>query len=207
MLFRSVIMSIITIGRQYGSDGRKIAQELAKRLGFAFYDKELIRLAAQESNIPYDELAKADEKRASIWAYPTQNEMITEDRWYYSVNDILYDTERKIIRAKAEKEDCVIVGRCANRILADRKDCLSVFIYAPLEYRIKTVMERDYLNEKEAKALIRKMDKQRRYHYNYFTDRNWEDMDEYDFCLDSSKCSIERCAKVLESVYRSLREE
>ncbi|HIX77322.1 MAG TPA: cytidylate kinase-like family protein [Candidatus Fusicatenibacter merdavium] len=201
-----MIMGVITIGRLYGSDGRKIAQELANRLGFRFYDKELIRLAAKESNIPYDDLVKADEKRASFWAYPTDNERITEDRWYYSVNDILYDTEKKIIREKAEKEDCVIVGRCANRILSDRKDCLSVFVYAPMDYRIRTVMEREYLSEKEARARIRKMDKQRRYHYNYFTDRNWEDMDEYDICIDSSKCSIERCAKVLEGVYHTLKE-
>ena len=199
-------MGVITIGRLYGSDGRKIAQELANRLGFRFYDKELIRLAAKESNIPYDDLVKADEKRASFGAYPTDNERITEDRWYYSVNDILYDTEKKIIREKAEKEDCVIVGRCANRILSDRKDCLSVFVYAPMDYRIRTVMEREYLSEKEARARIRKMDKQRRYHYNYFTDRNWEDMDEYDICIDSSKCSIERCAKVLEGVYHTLKE-
>lgn len=199
-------MGVITIGRLYGSDGRKIAQELANRVGFRFYDKELIRLAAKESNIPYDDLVKADEKRASFWAYPTDNERITEDRWYYSVNDILYDTEKKIIREKAEKEDCVIVGRCANRILSDRKDCLSVFVYAPMDYRIRTVMEREYLSEKEARARIRKMDKQRRYHYNYFTDRNWEDMDEYDICIDSSKCSIERCAKVLEGVYHTLKE-
>ena len=199
-------MGVITIGRLYGSDGRKIAQELANRLGFRFYDKELIRLAAKESNIPYDDLVKADEKRASFWAYPTDNERTTEDRWYYSVNDILYDTEKKIIREKAEKEDCVIVGRCANRILSDRKDCLSVFVYAPMDYRIRTVMEREYLSEKEARARIRKMDKQRRYHYNYFTDRNWEDMDEYDICIDSSKCSIERCAKVLEGVYHTLKE-
>ena len=119
---------------------------------------------------------------------------------------MLGNTEKKIIRGKAEKEDCVIVGRCANRILSDRKDCLSVFVYAPMDYRIRTVMEREYLSEKEARARIRKMDKQRRYHYNYFTDRNWEDMDEYDICIDSSKCSIERCAKVLEGVYHTLKE-
>lgn len=198
-------MGVITIGRQYGSDGRKIAQELANRLGFQFYDKELIRLAAAESNIPYDELVKADEKRARIWAYPAENEIPTDDRWYYSVNDILYDTEKKIITEKAEKEDCVIVGRCANYILRGRSDCLSVFVYAPMDFRIRTVMEREYLSEKEARARIRKMDKQRRYHYNYFTDRNWENMDEYDFCIDSSKCSIEKCAKVLEGVYHLLR--
>ena len=97
-------MGVITIGRLYGSDGRKIAQELANRLGFRFYDKELIRLAAKESNIPYDDLVKADEKRASFWAYPTDNERITEDRWYYSVNDILYDTEKRLSGKKLRKK-------------------------------------------------------------------------------------------------------
>ncbi len=202
-------MGVITIGRQYGSDGRKIAKELAERLGFQFYDKELIRLAAEKSNIPYDELVKADEKRASLWNYPamTENSWIAEERWYYSVNDILYDTEKKIIREKAATEDCVIVGRCANRILKDRDDCLSIFVYAPMDFRIKNVMERDSMSEKEARARIRKVDKQRRYHYNYFTDRNWEDMDEYDICIDSSKWSIEKYAKILEKMYQTLKEE
>ena len=186
-------MGVITIGRQYGSDGRKIAKELAQRLGFKFYDKEL----------------KADEKRASVWAYPamTENVWIAEERWYYSVNDVLYDTEKKIILEKAATEDCVIVGRCANRILKDRDDCLSVFVYAPMDFRIKNVMERDSMSEKEARARIRKVDKQRRYHYNYFTDRNWEDMDEYDICIDSSKWSIEKYAKILEKMYQTLKEE
>ena len=202
-------MGVITIGRQYGSDGRKIAKELAQRLGFKFYDKELIRLAAEKSDIPYDDLVKADEKLASVWAYPamTDNVWIAEERWYYSVNDVLYDTEKKIILEKAATEDCVIVGRCANRILKDRDDCLSVFVYAPMDFRIKNVMERDSMSEKEARARIRKVDKQRRYHYNYFTDRNWEDMDEYDICIDSSKWSIEKYAKILEKMYQTLKEE
>lgn len=202
-------MGVITIGRQYGSDGRKIAKELAQRLGFKFYDKELIRLAAEKSDIPYDDLVKADEKRASVWAYPamTDNVWIAEERWYYSVNDVLYDTEKKIILEKAATEDCVIVGRCANRILKDRDDCLSVFVYAPMDFRIKNVMERDSMSEKEARARIRKVDKQRRYHYNYFTDRNWEDMDEYDICIDSSKWFIEKYAKILEKMYQTLKEE
>lgn len=199
-------MGVITIGRQYGSDGRKIAKELAQRLGFQYYDKELIRLAAEKSNIPYDELVKADEQRASMWSYPMDNMLLTEERWYYSVNDILYDTEKQIIRQKAATENCVIVGRCANRILKKEENVLSIFVYAPLDFRIRTVMERDGLGEKEARARIRKIDKQRRYHYNYFTDHNWEDMDEYDFCIDSSKWSVEKCAKVLEKMYQALNE-
>lgn len=199
-------MGVITIGRQYGSDGRRIAKELAQRLGIQYYDKELIRLAAEKSNIPYDELVKADEQRASMWSYPMDNALLTEERWYYSVNDILYDTEKQIIRQKAATENCVIVGRCANRILKKEENVLSIFVYAPLDFRIRTVMERDGLGEKEAKVRIRKIDKQRRYHYNYFTDHNWEDMDEYDFCIDSSKWSVEKCAKVIEKMYQALNE-
>lgn len=200
-------MGVITIGRQYGSDGRKIAKELAQRLGFQYYDKELIRLAAEKSKLPYEDLVKADEQRASMWAYPMDNTRLADERWYYSINDLLYDTEKQIIRQKAATENCVIVGRCANRILKDADNVLSVFIYAPMEFRIRTVMEREGLGEKEARARIRKTDKQRRYHYNYFTDHNWEDMDEYDFCIDSSKWSIQKCARMLEGIYRTTREK
>lgn len=199
-------MGVITVGRQYGSDGRKIAKELAQRLGYQFYDKELIRLAAEKSNLPYEELVKADEQRASVWSYPMDNTWLAEQRWYYSVNDILFDVEKQIIRQKAASENCVIVGRCANRILRDADHVLRVFVYAPMDFRIRTVMERDELGEKEARARIRKMDKQRKYHYNYFTDHDWEDMDEYDLCIDSSKWSVQKCAKMIESVYRTLLE-
>lgn len=130
---------VITINRMLGSNGRLIGKALAEELGFAFYDKELIDIAAQKENIPFDLLAKVDEKRGSQWRFPIDHELqMDSDFHFIPMNDVLFDLQRKIILDAAEKEDCVIVGRCANHILDNR--CLSVFIHAPLSivYRLSS---------------------------------------------------------------------
>lgn len=196
---------VITIGRQYGSNGRRIAKLLAEKMGVHYYDKELIQLASEKSNIPYEELLKVDEQRANPWRYPVDDDAQMEGRFrFYPMNDVLFDTESKIIRELARRESCVIVGRCANHILRRKEGCTSIFIHAPLEERIQTIMSRASIGEKEAQGLIRKIDKQRRYYYNYFTDGRWEDMDEYDFAVDSSRYTIEECAQILMELCQSL---
>ncbi|HJC16009.1 MAG TPA: cytidylate kinase-like family protein [Candidatus Fusicatenibacter intestinigallinarum] len=198
-------MGVITIGRQYGSNGRRIARALADRMGVHFYDKELIRLASERSDIPYEELQKVDEQRANPWRYPVDEKIQMENRFrFYPMNDMLFDTEKKIIEELAAREDCVIVGRCANRILKGMDSCVSVFVYAPMEVRVQTIMKRAAINAKEARSLIRRIDKQREYYYNYFTDGTWDDMDEYDFCLDSSRVSVEQAAEILEHMYHTI---
>lgn len=198
-------MGVITIARQYGSNGRRIARALAERMDVHFYDKELIRLAAERSDIPYEELLKVDEQRANPWRYPVDEKMQMENRFrFYPMNDLLFDTEKKIIEELAANEDCIIVGRCANRILKGMDSCVSVFVYAPMEVRIQTIMRRASINAKEAQSLIRRIDKQREYYYNYFVDGDWDRMDEYDFCLDSSRVSIEQAAEILENYYQTI---
>ena len=132
---------VITINRMLGSNGLLIGRTLADELGFAFYDKELIDIAAQKENIPFDILAKVDEKKGSQWRFPIEHELqLDRDFHFVPMNDVLFDLQRKIIVEAAQKEDCVIVGRCANHILEG--NCLSVFIYAPFDYRVQTVMQR-----------------------------------------------------------------
>lgn len=131
--------------------------------------------------------------------------MQMENRFrFYPMNDMLFDTEKKIIEELAAREDCIIVGRCANRILKGMNSCVSVFVYAPMEVRVQTIMKRASINAKEARSLIRRIDKQREYYYNYFTEGSWDKMDEYDFCLDSSRVSVEQAAEILENVYRTI---
>lgn len=202
-----MIMSrrIITIGRQYGSNGRRIAKQLAENLGIHYYDKELIKLASQQNDISYDELIKVDERRANPWRYPVDDPVQMEKRFRFEpMNDVLFYTEAQIITQLADKEDCVIVGRCANNILHARKTVRSVFIHAPFEIRVNTVMNRASLDEKEAVSLIKKVDKQRRYYYNYYTDKKWDDLSEYDVCIDSSTMSEEQILKVLTALYESI---
>lgn len=146
---------VITINRMLGSNGRLIGKALAEELGFAFYDKELIDIAAQKENIPFDLLAKVDEKRGSQWRFPIDHELqMDSDFHFVPMNDVLFDLQRKIILDAAEKEDCVIVGRCANHILDNK--CLSVFIHAPFEYRVQTIIERTGREEKVHRSWLRK---------------------------------------------------
>lgn len=190
---------VITINRMYGSNGRLIAKSLSQRLGIHYYDKELIQLASEKQNIPYDELVKVDEKRASRWRYPVDDAMQMEPQYRYNpMNDVLFDTQSQIIQELAQKEDCIIVGRCANHILKDK--ALRVFIYAPIDYRIKVVMERLGREEKSARALVKKMDRQRRYYYEYFTDEKWDDFTQYDLCVDSSRLSQQQIVELVASL-------
>ena len=151
---------IITINRMYGSGGRAIGKALAEELEIGFYDKELIEIAARDKNIPFGDLADVDEKRPGAWSFPVNHEIqISQDYRAIPMNDVLFELQRDIILSLSDKEDCVIVGRCANHILQDRT--LSVFIYAPFETRVKNVMERLDREEKSARKLVKRMDKER----------------------------------------------
>ena len=191
---------IITINRMYGSGGRAIGKALAEELGIGFYDKELIEIAAKDKNIPFGDLADVDEKRPGAWSFPVNHEIqISQDYRAIPMNDVLFELQRDIILSLSDKEDCVIVGRCANHILQDRT--LSVFIYAPFETRVKNVMERLDREEKSARKLVKRMDKERKSYYEFFTDENWLDMGQYDLCIDSSKFTTEEIVKILKEAY------
>lgn len=191
---------IITINRMYGSGGRAIGKALAEELEIGFYDKELIEIAARDKNIPFGDLADVDEKRPGAWSFPVNHEIqISQDYRAIPMNDVLFELQRDIILSLSDKEDCVIVGRCANHIL---QDCtLSVFIYAPFETRVKNVMERLDREEKSARKLVKRMDKERRSYYEFFTDEKWLDMGQYDLCIDSSKFTTEEIVKILKEAY------
>ena len=196
---------VITIGRQYGSNGHDIAKKLSQRLGIHYYDKELIKIAGERQHISYEELLKVDEKRANPWRYPVEDEVLMERKFRFEpMNDVLFYTQAEIIKGLAEKEDCIIVGRCADDILKGTKGSRSVFIHAPFEKRVERIMERASIDEREAAALIKKIDKQRRYYYNYFTDKKWEDMTQYDICLDSGSIPEEQILDVLAALYESI---
>lgn len=191
---------IITINRMYGSGGRAIGKALAEELGIGFYDKELIEIAARDKNIPFGDLADVDEKRPGAWSFPVNHEIqISQDYRAIPMNDVLFELQRDIILSLSDKEDCVIVGRCANHILQDRT--LSVFIYALFETRVKNVMERLDREEKSARKLVKRMDKERRSYYEFFTDEKWLDMEQYDLCIDSSRFTTEEIVKILKEAY------
>lgn len=201
----AIIMAnrIITINRMYGSNGRKLGKALAKELGIHYYDRELLQIASEKEGIPYEELLKVDEKRASQWRYPLEDPIQMAPQYrFYPMNDVLFQSECEIIRSIAEKEDCIIIGRCANTIL--KENCSSVFIHAPFESRVRTVAGRLDISEKDAAGLVKKLDKERRSYYEYFTDRKWLDMQGYDLCIDSSRFSEQQILSMLKEVYKNM---
>lgn len=189
---------VITISREFGSNGRIIAKELAEKLGVHFYDKDLLHMVQENCEIPYEELARVDEKAASRWRYPVENDYQMQNKYRFEpINDVLFKEESKVIRELAAKEPCVIVGRCSNYLLQNEENHLSVYIYAPLAQRVINIMEREELDRKNAEALVKKMDKQRQYYYNYHTDEKWNDMEQYHLCIDSSKFTIEEIVNII----------
>lgn len=194
---------IITIGRQYGSNGHMIGTLLAKKLGINFYDKELIQIASEQMNIPYEQLVLVDEKKESPWRYEADIDSHLARQYRFGhIDRKLFDAQSQVISNLAQKEDCVIVGRCADYILKDLKTVTHAYLYAPYESRIHTVMERDHLNEKDAERLVRHMDKERAYYYKYYTDQIWDDLENYDLCLNTTALGMEGTLRILERTFR-----
>lgn len=187
---------VITIARSYGSGGKEIGEKLARELNFSFYDKDLIRLAADKSGLNEELLESADEQILNrlIDPYALTGGMTD------NTNDQLYRIESQIIRDLAEKGACVIVGRLADWVLRDRPDVLDIYITAPLQDRIRRIMETQNLNESQAKKLVKRMDKTRRGYYSYFTEWEWNGTEGRDIIINSSLKGIDGTVALLKSI-------
>ena len=178
-------VSVITIGRQYGSGGNELGQILADKLGYAFYDKEIIEMTAGTTGYSSNYVGEHQESLTNSLLYDLVNHMYTFPETE-SPKDKIFDAQSKVIREIAAKGHCVIVGRCADQILKDRTDCLNVFLHAPLTNRIKRVMSKKNLTEKEAKNLILKEERRRADNYHYYTRQIWGASANYHLSLDTS---------------------
>ncbi len=176
---------VVTIGREYGSGGRKIAQELAKSLGFDYYDRNIIQMAAQQTHMPESYIEAKEEKMTSSLMYDlfSQYQALTEDE---TELDKLYDVEAKIIKEAAANGNVVIVGRCADYILKDNRNCFHVFVHAAEDYKVRRIMEREGLDYDAAMKHVKDINKKRFKHYQYYTGRVWGHATNYNLCLDVS---------------------
>ena len=194
---------IYTIGREFGSGGKYVGEELAKRLGIKLYDKDLLQKAAKESGFCEEIFQNHDEKPTSSFLYSlvmdtySANGYSTASFLDMPLNHKVFLAQFETIKKIAENESCVIVGRCADYALADHPNCINVFVKANMDYRIKLVSKRSNLTESKAKDMIVKQDKQRASYYNYYTSKKWGDSRSYDLCLDSSKLGIEGCVDMI----------
>ena len=194
---------VITIARSYGSGGRKMGKLLAKELGFEYYDREILRIASDESGISEELFDQVDEiKKMPLFRIARDvytGEVIPPDSDDFISNENLFRYQAKIIRELAATRNCVIVGRCANFILRGRENVLNVFVTAPVVDCVRRVMETDGLNLEEAEKKIKKVDKRRADYFKYFTGREWHDAALYDLCLNTGHMSEQKCVDIVRS--------
>lgn len=193
---------IITISRQLASGGRHIGRKLAEELGIPFYDRELLALAAKESGLSEAAFENADEQPTNSFLYnlSINSQMMAGAFNDYSsilTNDKLFVIQSEVIRSVAAKGPCVIVGRCADYILSEHPDLVSLFIYASPEYRAGRIVEYEGIAESKAKSYIAKADKKRGNYYNYYTGKRWSDSASYDLSIDAGKLGIDRSVELI----------
>jgi len=193
---------VITIGRQYGSAGRHIGEQLAKKLGIKFYNNELISLAAKKSGMADHVVSEADEKATNSLLYTLAmgssfwggNAGVAFDM---PINDKLFVTQSEIIKEIADNESCVFIGRCADYVLRGYPNLINLFIYAPLEFRAQHIVDYHDVKPEKSKDVAIKTDKRRANYYNYYTGQKWGKLENYDLAVDSSRLGIETTAEML----------
>ncbi len=186
---------IITISREFGSGGRFIGEEVAKKLGIAYYDKNMINQIAEESGLSPEYIQENAElsPKKGLFAYAFSGRDITGK----SVEDMVYEAQRKVILELAEKEPCVIIGRNADYILRDRDDVLNVFIHGNLPEKTKRICQLYHVSAQEAEKMMKDTDKRRMTNYNFYTDQKWGKAGNYSLCLNSSQLGYEKCEKII----------
>lgn len=185
---------IISIGRQHGSGGREIARLLARELGIKCYDKEIVDEAAKHSDFSRDLINAYDEKRMSAFMLHAGGYGLNEN---FRLNMQVVSAQFDAIREIASKCDCIFVGRCADYILRDRSDLVSVFILGDMDERLKCLERRQGLDEAAARKKIKEVDKDRSSFYKYYSDQVWGDAQNYDLCINSSRLGVEGTVKVI----------
>lgn len=182
---------VITIAREYGSGGRYIGKLVAEKLGIKLYDKEFVKKVAEETGLSEEFIKNNEQKRDAL--------ADLNNGYYFGLNnaDELFLKESEIIKNTAEKESCVIVGRCADFILNDRKDVTKVFIYSNMENKVKRATEFYGLDKAKAEKEITRINKLRANHYKHYTEKEWNNPNNYDICINSDTLGVEKSADLI----------
>lgn len=193
---------MITIGREYGSGGRELGELLAKKLGIAYYDKEILTRAAQESGICEELMEAHDEKGALsglLGAAASMGGAMGGVGFGVNVpmNQRIFQAQFDAITKLAQEGPCVFVGRCADYVLRGSANVTHVFVYASLEHRIQRIMQVENVDEERARELIKKTDKQRKTYYNFYADGNWGMRSNYDLMLRTDGHSLEELVELV----------
>ena len=186
---------IITISREFGSGGRFIGEEVAKKLGIKYYDKDIIGQIAEQSGFSPEYIRENAElsPKKGLFAYAFAGRDITGK----SVEDMVYEAQRKVIMEIAEKESCVIIGRNADFILKDRDDVLNVFIHGAESEKVKRICKLYHVTETDAIKMMTDIDKRRMTNYRFYTDQKWGLAGNYTLSLNSSQLGYDRCEQIV----------
>ncbi len=182
---------VVTIAREYGSGGRYVGRLIADKLGIKFYDKDFIEKLAQETGLSEEYIEENEQKMGKFSNF--------NNGYYIGLNnsDDLFLKESELIKELADKESSVIIGRCADFILKDRKDVLKVFIYSNMEDKVKRATEIYGFDKIKAEKEIKRIDKLRSNHYKHYTEKEWKDYSNYDICINSDKLGVEKSAELI----------
>lgn len=201
-------MKCITIGREFSSGGRELGKKLAERLGFRYYDREIIAEIAQKTDLSehYVE-AVLEKKPTQLFSFQHSGTLHLTLDPHFALNNSIYSKQTEIIRNMAAVSDCVIVGRCADYILRELSP-LRVFVYADMEHRIARCRERapedENLDDKALRQKILQIDKERRKYYRFFTGQKWGNRDDYDLCINTSVGTLDDWVDFLATVMEKL---
>ena len=191
--------------REFASGGNEIGRRVAKKLGIELYDRNILIEAAKRLELPAIYVEQLEETAPGSIIFNLSKTAIGgihKDSSNLPMAERLFLEEKKIIEEIVDKQDCVIVGRCASYILKDRPDCLKVFVHADKQYRLQRAIETEKLAKDEAEEFLRKSDKRRSGFYNVHTGWKWGDMERFDICLDSGSLGIDCCVDVLAGMMR-----
>ena len=196
---------IITMEREFASGGNEIGRRVAKKLGIELYDRNILVEAPKRLEIPPIYIGDLEETAPGSIIFNLSKTAIggsRKDNPNLPLSEKLFLEEKKIIEEIVEKQDCVIVGRCASFILKDRSDCLKVFVHADKNYRIRRAVETEKLAESDAEDFLRKSDKRRSSFYNTHTGWKWGDMTKFDLCLNSGSMGLDACVELLAGIMK-----
>lgn len=199
---------VVTIARGFGSGGKYIGEKLGERLDIPCYEKEILTMASEKSGISLEIFAKSDEKLKrsllvkELTQIPRSKVLSPQDKAFTSDNN-LFAIQTEIIQTLADTQSCIIVGKCADYILRNNNNVLSVYIDAPRSACVSSIMSKMSVNEKEANKLIEKTDKYRSDYYKYYTGgRDWLNPTNYHLFLNSDKFGRDTCVNILENIIR-----
>lgn len=189
---------IITIGREFGSGGREVGMKLAKELGIAFYDKEILSEASKKSGYTEEVFERHDEKPTNSFLYALAMGVNSFGHSYSKPLMLeIYLAQFDTIRRLAKEGPGVFIGRCSDYVLNDVPNVFNVFIHSDMEARIKRIAEKNNISEKEAESLCIRQDKDRASYYNYYSNEQWGDARHYDLCVNTAKVGIDNAVKII----------